>query len=184
MVPKKPDRTQMWIPDRWKRFGDVIRERRLKLGISQRQLGSDSGNSHGYVARMETGQVGPPSKEKVIAIALALGLSPDKLLLLSLMEPTDIKIETRRFRNVFVLIQRILALMDPREIADTIGLLEKRIALFDEEPIATAEKFKRFLLGGLGLSEDPGGGARPISHYIQPWGKEIEEWTPSESAEK
>ena len=69
-------------------------------------------------------------------------------------------------------------------LVETRGETRDWIALFDEEPIATAEKFKRFLLGGLGLSEDPGGGARPISHYIQPWGKEIEEWTPSESAEK
>lgn len=60
-------------------FSDYIREQRLRAKLSQQELADRAGVTQGAVSQYETGTV-VPRPGKVVAMARALGLSPDELL--------------------------------------------------------------------------------------------------------
>jgi len=65
--------------DTLKRFGDKVRELRIKKGLSQEQLAELSGLHRTYISSLELGKrnVGLIN---IFALAKALGVTPDKLL--------------------------------------------------------------------------------------------------------
>jgi transcriptional regulator with XRE-family HTH domain len=63
--------------------GDFIRERRLAKGLSKRQLAEKAGISHSEVHRIENGERQNPSVPMLIALANALGIPQDDILVLS-----------------------------------------------------------------------------------------------------
>ena len=65
------------------RFGLEMKRLREAKGISQRKLGEMVGLDSGYISRIERGLFKPPSEEKIVAIADALGGNRDVLLSLS-----------------------------------------------------------------------------------------------------
>jgi transcriptional regulator with XRE-family HTH domain len=65
------------------KVGDFIRERRLAKGLSKRQLAEKAGISHSEVHRIENGERQNPSVPMLIALANALGIPQDDILVLS-----------------------------------------------------------------------------------------------------
>jgi transcriptional regulator with XRE-family HTH domain len=61
-------------------FGGEIRTLRTRKGVGLRQLAEEAGISKTYLSYIEQGVHGPPSAEKVIALAKALGENQDRLL--------------------------------------------------------------------------------------------------------
>jgi len=65
--------------DTLKRFGQKVRELRIKKGISQEQLAELSGLHRTYISSLELGKRNV-SLINIFALAKALGVTPDKLL--------------------------------------------------------------------------------------------------------
>jgi transcriptional regulator with XRE-family HTH domain len=65
--------------DTLKRFGDKVRELRVKKGLSQEQLAELSGLHRTYISSLELGKRNV-SLINIFALAKALGVTPDKLL--------------------------------------------------------------------------------------------------------
>lgn len=62
-------------------LGDYVRQGRLRLGLSQRQLATQVGMHHSRVARLENGETGDRlSPEYVQGLADALGVDVSRLL--------------------------------------------------------------------------------------------------------
>jgi transcriptional regulator with XRE-family HTH domain len=57
-----------------------IRELRLSIGYTQQDLSQASGLSRSYISRLEMGDIALPSRDKLRALAAALGTSLDDLL--------------------------------------------------------------------------------------------------------
>lgn len=60
-------------------FGQLVRERRLKIGLSQDDLALVAGIDRSYVGRIERGEVNV-TLEKLYLIASALKCKPSRLL--------------------------------------------------------------------------------------------------------
>lgn len=60
-------------------FGTVLRKHRLGAGLSQEQLGLESGVQRNFISLIETGQ-NQPTITTVFKLAGALGLKPSKLI--------------------------------------------------------------------------------------------------------
>jgi len=65
--------------DTLKRFGDRVRELRIKKGLSQEQLAELSGLHRTYISSVELGKRNV-SLINIFALAKALGVTPDKLI--------------------------------------------------------------------------------------------------------
>ena len=65
--------------DTLKRFGDKVRELRIKKGLSQEQLAELSGLHRTYISSLELGKRNV-SLINIFALAKALSVTPDKLL--------------------------------------------------------------------------------------------------------
>ncbi len=65
--------------DTLKRFGEKVRELRIKKGLSQEQLAELSGLHRTYISSLELGKRNV-SLINIYALAKALGVTPDKLL--------------------------------------------------------------------------------------------------------
>ncbi len=65
--------------DELKRFGEKVRELRVKKGLSQEQLAELSGLHRTYISSLELGKRNV-SLINIHALAKALGVSPDRLL--------------------------------------------------------------------------------------------------------
>ena len=76
-------------------FGALIRglrEKRLKTdrGFSLRRFAATIGVSPTYLCKIERDEFPPPSEERIVAIADALGENPDRLLALAGKVPSDL----------------------------------------------------------------------------------------------
>jgi nitrogen PTS system EIIA component len=61
-------------------FGAALRILRTDAGLSLRQLAEQVGVSNAYLSRIENGHDAPPTADRLVAIAEALGLPPSLLL--------------------------------------------------------------------------------------------------------
>lgn len=71
-------------------FGMFVRDRRKERGISLRRLEEEIGGTFAYYARIERGELPPPSEDKIIKIAGMIGVHPDKLMTLAGRVPKEI----------------------------------------------------------------------------------------------
>lgn len=69
--------------------GEFIKERRTAKGLSKRQLAEKAGVSHSEVHRIENGERQNPSVPMLIAIADALGVPKDDILILAGYKTND-----------------------------------------------------------------------------------------------
>lgn len=65
--------------DELKKFGEKVRELRIKKGLSQEELAEISGLHRTYISSLELGKRNV-SLVNIYALAKALGVTPDKLL--------------------------------------------------------------------------------------------------------
>ncbi len=61
-------------------FGQALRQHRLAAGLSQEQLGLESGVQRNFISLIETGQ-NQPTISTIFKLASALGMKPSKLVL-------------------------------------------------------------------------------------------------------
>ena len=59
-------------------FGQVLRKHRLAAGLSQEQLGLESGVQRNFISLIETGQ-NQPTISTIFKLAAALSIKPSKL---------------------------------------------------------------------------------------------------------
>src|SRR5690349_16794607 len=74
-----------------KSFGEFIREKRYEKGISLRELARISGLSPTFLSQTERNNFNPPSEEKIVAIANALGIEQERLVIMAGKVPKRIK---------------------------------------------------------------------------------------------
>ena len=60
-------------------FGQVLRKHRLAAGLSQEQLGLESGVQRNFISLIETGQ-NQPTISTIFKLAVAIGIKPSKLI--------------------------------------------------------------------------------------------------------
>jgi transcriptional regulator with XRE-family HTH domain len=60
-------------------FGQVLRKHRLAAGLSQEQLGLESGVQRNFISLIETGQ-NQPTIGTIFKLAAAMGIKPSKLI--------------------------------------------------------------------------------------------------------
>jgi transcriptional regulator with XRE-family HTH domain len=60
-------------------FGQVLRKHRLAAGLSQEQLGLESGVQRNFISLIETGQ-NQPTITTVFKLAQAMGIKPSKMI--------------------------------------------------------------------------------------------------------
>ena len=104
------------------KFGELIRQKRESLGISQISMGPMIGVSSGYISSIECGHNKPPAKDKVRKIAKILDLDVDELLALAYRTSPDPTNNIRRCLRKLVRMH-----WDTRGIStnDTNKLIEK-----------------------------------------------------------
>lgn len=64
-------------------FGATVRRLRKQRGLKLRRFAPLVGMSPTYLSQVERGNYKPPAKDKVVAIAKALGRDPDEFLRLA-----------------------------------------------------------------------------------------------------
>jgi transcriptional regulator with XRE-family HTH domain len=63
-----------------KKFGEILRDCRIKAGAGLRELARQVNKSPGYLSDVENGNVPPPSETVILNIAAALGIDKEELL--------------------------------------------------------------------------------------------------------
>lgn len=72
-------------------FGERLRQLRIERGLNQRTLAETVGIDFTYLSKIETGRLPPPAQDTIHRLALALGASPDELLVLAGKVPDDVR---------------------------------------------------------------------------------------------
>lgn len=72
-------------------FGNFIRTRRLEKGYTMRKFCERIDISTIFISRMERDEIGAPGEAKIRAVAEALGIDPDELMMKAGKLPKDIK---------------------------------------------------------------------------------------------
>jgi transcriptional regulator with XRE-family HTH domain len=62
------------------RFGEILRELRLRSRVGLRELARKIDKSPGYISDVENGRVPPPSERVIVQMASVLGVDSDGLL--------------------------------------------------------------------------------------------------------
>ena len=65
--------------ERWRRFGVLVRVRRLERGLGLRELAGKVSMSPAYLSKIENGEYAPPAEKKLRAMAVELDISADIL---------------------------------------------------------------------------------------------------------
>ena len=78
------------MPAKAATFGEFIRERRIRKGLSLRRFAELVGLSPAYVSQIENGIQSPPPADRARTMAKVLGESPDVLIILAGRIPNDI----------------------------------------------------------------------------------------------
>jgi transcriptional regulator with XRE-family HTH domain len=77
-------------------FGVVLRKWRTKAGKGLRELSKKTGMSFTYLAKIERGELPPPSEEKLLRLAKALGRSSVEVLNFAERLPADVILIAQR----------------------------------------------------------------------------------------
>jgi transcriptional regulator with XRE-family HTH domain len=72
-------------------LGEMLRTLRTGKNMSVRSLAALVGLSNGYLSTLERNLAGPPSEQKLRALASVLGVNPDALLIAAHRLPADVR---------------------------------------------------------------------------------------------
>jgi len=102
-------------------FGDYVRSSREALKeqdrtFSVRQVAARIGVEPSYLSKIERGDQPPPSEEKIVALAEALGEDPDLLLAMAGKVSSDLQEAIRRRPQLFAELIRNLKDMPDRAV--------------------------------------------------------------------
>lgn len=153
-------------------LAEALIEARHERRMSQRDVAYAAGVPSGSYFRIESDGFVPGS-EMLCKLASVLDIHDQKLQVLARLSKgkADMLSQYKNLREVF---NEALYQMTTEERRDTLELIDKRIGLWQEDPKELAHNLKEFLLGRVGLEEEPENGLRPLIHYVSPWSQEID----------
>jgi len=164
-----------------KLLGEVIYEIRKSKGKSQRDFAEDIGCSGGYVTKLENGLSIPRDPELINNLdRIITDYSVYYLIEYTKSQKRSVSV-SKELPNILEFLKTLLERMPEHSLSKIVLQVELRIGLFREDKKKLADNVKRFLLGDLRLNDIPENGLRPLCHYLDSWGPEIEKWTTSQS---
>lgn len=158
-------------------LADLIISLREKASLSQRQLAKRLSVSAGYVGQVETSRT-YPNREMALKISKALGDEDLEIVKQAELEEFRAISLDSFLEALSAVIKDVFFLMDDSERSKTFVRIERRIAMFGEDRARLADNVRRFMIGDLGIDEEPSNGLRPLRHYICPITPEIDSWHP------
>jgi transcriptional regulator with XRE-family HTH domain len=72
-------------------FGRLLRDKRRRAGVSQRDLAARAKLDFSYISKLENDRLAPPAADTIVAICQILEIDPKELLAASGKLPTDIQ---------------------------------------------------------------------------------------------
>lgn len=72
-------------------FGELLRDKRRKAGITQRDLAAQARLDFSYISKLENDRIPPPAADTIVAICRILNIEPVELLAASGKLPGDIQ---------------------------------------------------------------------------------------------
>ena len=127
------------------KIGEALREARIKAGLSQAKLAKMAHLGESTVSMYENGRVFPGDKT-ILALCMALGITPEELL-------KDVEPETRPFKRFGLVLRKARTVkgLTQEELAEKSGLPVSAIAFYErgqrEPGITTIEMLSK----GLGI---------------------------------
>jgi transcriptional regulator with XRE-family HTH domain len=159
-------------------LGDLLRARRLSLGLTQREVElriSQRGPkaiSRESIGRMEGGYWIPKDADVFRSLALALEVDEDVIRYYADLTRNERRLLSNEYSHVLDLVNAMIRIMSSDEQDQTFRTLEKKIVLFDEPIYRLARNFAHLWTGRIGVDDLPGNGLRPLKHYLRPFCQE------------
>lgn len=109
-------------------FGRRIKELRLKKGLTQRKLAEQIGIDYGYLSKIESEKLPPPSDTVIVKLAEALNADKDELFILAKKVPTDLTEMIAHHPPIVAVLRRAKGLTeeDWRRVNEYIKRLERK----------------------------------------------------------
>jgi transcriptional regulator with XRE-family HTH domain len=138
-----------------KSFGEAIKEKRIKLGLTQKQVAESVGVTDAYICSLESGKRCPPPYRTVATLAEAIGLNVDRLWELAVkdrkkqaLEKSQRKLMTQREQNEDVDEPQIRKEVPDSQINEFFERPEVQMAtfgLFQKQPGSMSMEEKRIV---------------------------------------
>lgn len=107
------------------RFGSYLRSVRLEQGLGLRRVSEAVGMSPAYLSMVERGELDPPTRPKILALAKALGQDKDMLLSLGGKVAADIPVLINRHPQTICALLRATRGMSKDKIDKLLGQAKK-----------------------------------------------------------
>src|SRR5580700_8759642 len=97
-------------------FGTILRNWRTGAGKGLRELAKKTGMSFTYLAKIERGELAPPSEKKLLRLAKVLGRSSDELLNAAGRLPADVILIAQREPSRYTMLLRATKNLSRKEL--------------------------------------------------------------------
>jgi transcriptional regulator with XRE-family HTH domain len=114
-------------------FGVILRNWRKESGMGLRKLAAKAGMSFTYLAKIERGELAPPSEEKLIRLAEVLGRPSDELLNSAKRLSADVIRIAQRHPSRYAHLLRTTKKLSAEELDGVIALVVKEVIRIDRE---------------------------------------------------
>lgn len=87
---------------------DIIKQKRIELGLTMKELANKVGVSEATISRWESGNIATMKQTKIALLAQVLGISPAVLVSGEIPDTTDIKLTPRDERQIAADLEKCL----------------------------------------------------------------------------
>jgi transcriptional regulator with XRE-family HTH domain len=114
-------------------FGVSLRNRRKEAGMGLRELAAKAGLSFTYLAKIERGELAPPSEEKLVRLAEVLGRSSEEFLNSAKRLSADVIRIAQRHPSRYARLLRTTKKLSAEELDGVIDLVVKEVIKIKRE---------------------------------------------------
>ena len=100
---------------------DIIKHKRIELGLTMKELANKVGVSEATISRWESGNIATMKQTKIALLAQVLGISPAVLVSGEIPDTTDIKLTPRDERQIAADLEKMLADLDNQNAMAAMG---------------------------------------------------------------
>lgn len=100
---------------------DIIKQKRIELGLTMKELANKVGVSEATISRWESGNIATMKQTKIALLAQVLGISPAVLVSGEIPDTTDIKLTSRDERQIAADLEKMLADLDNQNAMAAMG---------------------------------------------------------------
>lgn len=100
---------------------DIIKQKRIELGLTMKELANKVGVSEATISRWESGNIATMKQTKIALLAQVLGISPAVLVSGEIPDTTDIKLTPRDERQIAADLEKMLADLDSQNTMAAMG---------------------------------------------------------------